>query len=56
MKLTSNYDLLARKYGDFSELIEYTNSKDSDYITGRKRVNLKLRNMMKINMSFQLLK
>ena len=37
MKLTSNYDLLARKYGDFSELIEYTNSKDSDYITGRKK-------------------
>jgi len=37
MKLTSDYDMLAKKYGNFSDLIEYTNEDDSDYVTGRKK-------------------
>ena len=44
MKLTTNYDLLARKYGVFSELIKYTNSKDSDYKVGRKNTTSKAKN------------
>ena len=41
MKLTTNYDMLARKYGDFSDLIKYTNSGASDYLTGRKNTTSK---------------
>lgn len=37
MKLTTDYDKLSNKYGHFSELVRYTNSGDSDYITGRKK-------------------
>ena len=41
MKLTSNYDMLASKYGTFSELIEYKNSAESDYLIGRKNTTSK---------------
>ena len=36
MKLTTNYDSLVKKYGHFSKLVKYTNSSESDYLTGRK--------------------
>ena len=44
MKLTTNYDMLAKKYGVFSELIKYTNSGASDSVTGRKNTTSKAKN------------